>query len=125
MDFYPNQGFTQPGCKDDFDGAIICSHRRAWNFYVESVFNPYGFPASRCQSLRMLIKDRCAKSNSAFMGFGVNKKTRGIFALKTNSKPPFATDFSDYINFNAVTNKESDSKSISKIKFANKNYVIK
>ncbi|KAK0076605.1 hypothetical protein PV325_005100 [Microctonus aethiopoides] len=114
VDFYPNRGFMQPGCEGDSDGTMICSHRRAWNFYVESVFNPYGFPASRCQSLRMLMKDRCAKSNDAFMGFDVNKKTRGIFTLQTNSKPPFATDFSEYIKLNAAPNKESDSKSKNK-----------
>ncbi|KAK0167251.1 hypothetical protein PV327_004676 [Microctonus hyperodae] len=108
VDFYPNQGLNQPGCELDSDGANLCSHRRAWNFYVESVLKPYGFAASRCRSLQMMSEDNCYKSNDAFMGFGVERKTRGIFTLKTNSKPPFATDFSEYMNSNEHPNKEVD-----------------
>ncbi|KAK0168032.1 hypothetical protein PV327_001873 [Microctonus hyperodae] len=108
VDFYPNRGFKQPGCEFDSDGSNICSHRRAWEFYVESVLSPYGFSASQCQSLQMINEDNCNKSNDAFMGFGVEKKTRGIFTLKTNSKPPFATHLSEYMNSKESPSKEDD-----------------
>lgn len=70
--------------------AVTCSHQRAWQLYVESVTNPYGFPASRC-SQRLIRKTRrsCAQRPIIYMGFAANLRARGMFYLQTNSQPPY------------------------------------
>lgn len=122
MDFYVNNGMAQPGCIfPDF----ICSHRRAWFYYAESVLNEQGFPAVQCQSwqpsetncsinteyytgfmtkpiqecqLHELRITGCSETLDAYMGFAVNHELRGIFMLKTNDVWPFGRNMTDFGN---------------------------
>ncbi|XP_057321353.1 pancreatic lipase-related protein 2 isoform X1 [Microplitis mediator] len=105
-DFYPNGGRPlQPGCTAAnfiamgmyriFRHYLVCSHNRAWRYYVESINNPRGFPSTRCQRWRPNLRS-CTWKNDAFMGFATDPRTRGIFYLRTNSRTPFAKNLSDY-----------------------------
>ncbi|KAH0547393.1 hypothetical protein KQX54_019099 [Cotesia glomerata] len=105
-DFYPNDGRPlQPGCTAAnfiamgmyriFRHYIVCSHNRAWRYYVESINNPWGFPATRCLRWRPNLRS-CTWKKDAVMGFATDPRTRGIFYLRTNSRTPFARNFTDY-----------------------------
>ncbi|XP_015591504.2 inactive pancreatic lipase-related protein 1-like [Cephus cinctus] len=106
-DFYPNGGRPlQPGCiAGNFismgvtrlvNQYITCGHNRAWRLYAESVTNPTGFPASRCQRWRPEIPANCTWTPDALMGFAVDSRTRGIYYLRTNSQSPFARNTTGY-----------------------------
>lgn len=60
VDFYPNGGKSQPGCGWDISGA--CSHRRAYEFYLESIYNSE-FHAFECDSFDNLQKGNCSVVN--------------------------------------------------------------
>ncbi|KAK0179377.1 hypothetical protein PV327_005135 [Microctonus hyperodae] len=85
-DFYVNYGESQPGC-GILD--IECSHGRSWELYVESIANPFGFPASICAIWQPTV-NQCTRSQNVFMGFAVNQQSRGIFYVETQSRYPFA-----------------------------------
>ncbi|XP_043280757.1 pancreatic lipase-related protein 2 isoform X2 [Venturia canescens] len=108
-DFYPNGGRPlQPGCTLDtlismgvtrlLNQYIVCGHNRAWRFYAESVTNPHGFPASRCWKWPPDSRASCTWSPVALMGLSTDPRLRGIFYLRTNARPPFSRNFSDYPN---------------------------
>ncbi|KZC05783.1 Pancreatic triacylglycerol lipase [Dufourea novaeangliae] len=94
VDFYPNGGIPiQPGC----NLRIVCGHNRAWMLYVESVMNPFGFPASKCPRWNPNIRVPCAWTPDVLMGIAVNSRVRGRFYLKTNAEAPFARNTTGYI----------------------------
>ncbi|XP_048509444.1 pancreatic lipase-related protein 2 isoform X2 [Athalia rosae] len=106
-DFYPNGGRPpQPGCATDnviYSGIIriinqyiACGHNRAWRFYAESVNNPNGFPGSRCIRWRPEIRGNCSWTPDALMGFGADRRIRGMFYLRTNAQPPYARNITGY-----------------------------
>ncbi|XP_077296134.1 lipase member H-B-like [Arctopsyche grandis] len=92
VDFYPNPGSPiQPGClpqdliqKKILNRLIGCSHRRAWQYYAESVTKPGGFPGRRCR------KPPCRSSEIAYMGIAASPDHKGKFYLTTNSFEPFS-----------------------------------
>lgn len=63
-DFYPNDGMSQPGCKDD-----ICSHRFAWIFYQQSVRQEGGFTAKKCNSYHNFELQLCDSDEYSYMGY--------------------------------------------------------
>lgn len=75
--------------------SVVCSHNRAWRYYVESINNPWGFPATRCLRWRPNLRS-CTWKKDAVMGFATDPRTRGIFYLRTNSRTPFARNLTDY-----------------------------
>ncbi|KAK0172441.1 hypothetical protein PV328_005757 [Microctonus aethiopoides] len=87
-DFYVNYGKPQPGC-----GYlnINCAHGRAWNLYVESISNPFGFPASICGRWNFFVS-QCSPAENVYMGFAADPKTRGRFYVETRFTYPFATN---------------------------------
>ncbi|XP_076229837.1 endothelial lipase-like isoform X2 [Nomia melanderi] len=108
VDFYPNGGKPiQPGCNLGsvirrtisrlINEYIVCGHNRAWMLYVESVMNPFGFPASVCPKWHPNIRANCAWTPDVLMGFAVNVKVRGKFYLRTNPESPFARNTTGYI----------------------------
>lgn len=70
--FYPNSGFSQPGCKLDPTGA--CDHRRAYEYFLESIVHNK-FRAVQCATYAHLHLGICDVINakSVFMG-GEGKK---------------------------------------------------
>ncbi|XP_011495483.1 PREDICTED: pancreatic triacylglycerol lipase [Ceratosolen solmsi marchali] len=106
-DFYPNGGRPlQPGCNLEnvlamgiskiINRYITCSHHRAWRFYVESITDPTGFPASRCPKWRPDIRVHCRWTPDALMGYAANPRIRGMYYLRTNANPPYARNITGY-----------------------------
>uniref|UniRef100_A0A182PFZ9 Lipase domain-containing protein n=1 Tax=Anopheles epiroticus TaxID=199890 RepID=A0A182PFZ9_9DIPT len=60
-DFYPNGGKHQPGCLPWIFG-MSCSHGRAWELYVESVYTPVGFKSVPCDNVQQ-IEGRACRSD--------------------------------------------------------------
>ncbi|CAG0898709.1 unnamed protein product [Darwinula stevensoni] len=68
VDFYPNGGESQPGCRNLFIGAILdlitrtdgrnCNHRRAHHYFLESLRRPgCSFRSFPCPELKDFNKD--------------------------------------------------------------------
>ncbi|XP_036333610.1 pancreatic lipase-related protein 2 [Rhagoletis pomonella] len=98
-DFYPNGGRPlQPGCarqeiaNNRWLGILIgCSHQRAWEYFVESINRPYGFPVDICEPSKQFTS--CKDGNGrAFMGIAADHRLRGKFFLETNDAPPYGRD---------------------------------
>ncbi|XP_067626693.1 pancreatic lipase-related protein 2 isoform X2 [Eurosta solidaginis] len=98
-DFYPNGGRAlQPGCvrqeigNNRWLGIIIgCSHQRAWEYFLESIERPYGFPVESCEPTK--VSKKCKYGNGrAFMGMAADRRLRGKFFLVTNDAPPYGRD---------------------------------
>ena len=76
VDFWPNSGKTlQPGCpKRNYkmlSDNDLCSHRRSWWFWAESVATrkDKSFPAIKCKSYSDFKSGRCEEGSSiAYMG---------------------------------------------------------
>ncbi|KAG8226439.1 hypothetical protein J437_LFUL015107 [Ladona fulva] len=85
VDFYPNGGtIAQPGCEDIFFQSQIisflitvgCSHRKSWQYFMESIKDPGGFVAVQCSSWEEFERGECIKDRASIanMGIGANPK---------------------------------------------------
>lgn len=87
VDFYPNGGMMQPGCKP-LD--IACDHLRAPAYFLESLRNKQcRFQSTPCQGgFRALKNRRCqTRGQAGLMGYFSNTVAgRGIQTLVTNAK---------------------------------------
>ncbi|BES94214.1 Lipase [Nesidiocoris tenuis] len=93
VDFYPNGGTPpQPGCFDMSQPwqLIGCSHARSYYYYIESISDPDGFPAVKCDSWGQFKSGSCENNTKIFMGDATPPTARGIYYLETNSQAPFA-----------------------------------
>lgn len=87
VDFFPNSGKNQAGCDLELPGTRdVCSHRRAWLYYQESVKNPEAFVAIKCNSYDAFTNNTC-ENEKAFMGFSMDIGARGNFYLSTHPNP--------------------------------------
>ncbi|XP_061197857.1 inactive pancreatic lipase-related protein 1-like [Saccostrea echinata] len=106
VDFYPNGGTRQPGCKRDlwtnivnfFKGKfgwisanISCSHMRAIFYFIESIISSCEFKAFPCTSYWNFYRGSCISCANGCnrMGYHVDKSVHGKFYLQTNAAPPF------------------------------------
>ncbi|KAH8392070.1 hypothetical protein KR215_000091 [Drosophila sulfurigaster] len=91
VDFYPNYGSHQPGCRKEKPlTPHVCNHNRAPRYYGESINSTLGFWGSRC-TRKEYVKSRCPKNSpQALMGYHATKKLEGSFFPVTGSKAPFA-----------------------------------
>lgn len=97
VDFWPNSGRAiQPGCPGKLetlgqDGGS-CSHRRAWRYWMESVYagkkgSKSIFQARKCSSYFTFKLNRCYEETAlANMGLGASKRLRGDYFLQTNAR---------------------------------------
>ncbi|XP_061162928.1 inactive pancreatic lipase-related protein 1-like [Saccostrea echinata] len=106
VDFYPNGGTRQPGCKRNlwsniqnfFQGkmgkisaSVACSHMRAIYFFIESINSSCGFKAYLCTTYWDFYRGKCMSCANGCnrMGYHVDKNVHGKFYLQTNAAPPF------------------------------------
>lgn len=61
ISFYPNGGRSQRGC--GWDLLSICAHSRSYIYYAESIHNPTGFYAWKCESYENLKGGKCHVNN--------------------------------------------------------------
>uniref|UniRef100_A0A224YPF2 Pancreatic lipase-related protein 1 n=1 Tax=Rhipicephalus zambeziensis TaxID=60191 RepID=A0A224YPF2_9ACAR len=91
VDFYPNGGESQPGCKNDVD--LGCSHSRAIHLFIESLTSDCPFAAFPCGSDWTHLVGRGEEADwwcSQKMGYNsINQQGRGQFYLRTNEKKPY------------------------------------
>ncbi|KAL7740106.1 hypothetical protein ACLKA6_015942 [Drosophila palustris] len=92
VDFYPNKGVVQPNCGpiEDID-TNDCYHKRAAEYYAESVFSPTKFWAFRCPNLHAFLTTACGPSNDLEeLGYHTRRSARGSYFLETNNHSPYA-----------------------------------
>ncbi|KAI4468892.1 lipase [Holotrichia oblita] len=88
-DYYPNGGRTQPGCGFEIYGH--CAHKRAYEYYAESLSESSMFQTYRCKTYWKFIFRLCKKTHRSWMGhINVDTKARGDYYLSTNSRAPYA-----------------------------------
>uniref|UniRef100_A0A6B2EG45 Putative serine/threonine protein phosphatase 2a regulatory subunit a n=1 Tax=Phlebotomus kandelakii TaxID=1109342 RepID=A0A6B2EG45_9DIPT len=98
VDFWPNRGKTlQPGCpKRNYKMLTdndLCSHRRSWRFWAESVTekNQLSFQAVKCSSWDKFKAGDTDKSEPvAYMGIDCPSGISGNYYLQTNGQPPYS-----------------------------------
>ncbi|XP_078038270.1 uncharacterized protein LOC144470691 [Augochlora pura] len=85
IDFYPNGGGLQAGCKTE-----TCSHLRAFKYFAESINSPE-FIAVECSSYSKFRSGECKSNRKISLG-GVrpDDTVKGKFYLRTNGIPRFA-----------------------------------
>ncbi|XP_059472437.1 pancreatic lipase-related protein 3-like isoform X2 [Neocloeon triangulifer] len=109
VDFYPNGGRDQPGCKDSYVGALtfqltqnmnstnLCSHARAVDLFIESLDPSCKFLAYPCPGLRQFERDfthgncfTCDGGSCGEMGYRAPLRSgRGPLYLATRATKPY------------------------------------
>ncbi|CAH0550789.1 unnamed protein product [Brassicogethes aeneus] len=94
IDFYPNGGNSQPGCKRidllDFRSLgdpFFCDHRRAWAYYTEAILNPGTMLAKKCKDWKSFKDNKC--DNVTVAVGDITTMEKGDFFLETNKEPPY------------------------------------
>ncbi|KAL3869625.1 hypothetical protein ACJMK2_042290 [Sinanodonta woodiana] len=104
VDFYPNDGLTQPGCpkisfteviKSLYNGGVkgladtlLCSHRRSQSLFIESVNSECKFKSFPCKTCGT-CNDGCAN-----MGYDAPEgNPQGDYYLSTNAEKPFCSEY--------------------------------
>nr|XP_033322500.1 phospholipase A1 VesT1.02-like [Megalopta genalis] len=85
IDFYPNGGGLQAGCKTE-----TCSHLRAFKYFAESI-NSSDFVAVECSSYSKFRNGECKSNRKVSLG-GVQPdySIKGKYYLRTNETPKYA-----------------------------------
>lgn len=90
----------QPGC-----WTIICAHRRAYEYYAESVRpgNEFNLMAIKCSSFSSFKNKKCTERPIP-MGIMAPNNVRGNFYLQTNKKSPFGMKLKIFERFEHLKN---------------------
>lgn len=93
VDFYPNGGGTQPGCRLTLRP---CSHQRAWRLFLSSLqniqcrFRSWSCPGGVEQALVNMCESDGNLANAGRMGYySKGALGRGVQYLKTSSDSPY------------------------------------
>lgn len=97
-DFWPNNGKTlQPGCpKRNYRPLTdndLCSHRRSWWFWAESVAEGSArcFHSVRCKSWSDFKEGKVDRTaQTVHMGIDCSPDAKGDYYLQTNGNPPYS-----------------------------------
>lgn len=88
VDFFPNGGRHQPGCKAF--GKFSCSHERATLYYANSI-RTCSYPARQCSNYDAFREDACAPCSEVLcgeMGHNASTQLRGKQFLSISSEYP-------------------------------------
>ncbi|KAL3288192.1 hypothetical protein HHI36_002642 [Cryptolaemus montrouzieri] len=91
IDFFANGGRFQPGCLEDLSlkRLLTCSHRRAYQYFIEALKKPEFFMAKGCHTLKDCQKLKTYENaDSVSLGDMETNKT-GLYFLKTSKYPPY------------------------------------
>ncbi|XP_075676898.1 uncharacterized protein LOC113799451 isoform X2 [Dermatophagoides pteronyssinus] len=108
VDFYPNGGRVQVGCSTALGALtnilyhgqwnLLCNHRRAFRFFIDSVHQDCTFRAFSCTSYEDYIRGQCFYCGPdgrqcSNMGYFANlSQGRGPMYLITRDKEPFCVN---------------------------------
>ncbi|CAH0726256.1 unnamed protein product, partial [Brenthis ino] len=98
VDIWPNCGqFVQPGCENNSADILkptrnSCSHNRVWQYFSESLEEPFSFPARKAASC-CSWKAGERTDEIIYMGDDVNRTAKGRFYLRTNSNAPYGLGY--------------------------------
>ena len=91
VDYYPNGGWTQPGCLYNPLQLVQCNHERAHLFFIESIKSDT-FKAFPCKNSNDWDRGKCKKCKNGCgkMGYHSDKSNAsGTYYLDTNKKAPY------------------------------------
>ncbi|XP_049868065.1 phospholipase A1-like [Pectinophora gossypiella] len=96
VDIWPNyagSGVAQPGCPEGsfemFSPQDLCSHDRAWRYFVESLSSPTALMAVSAASYESWAAKEVNINNTIFIGDLTSTRARGNYFLSTEPKAPF------------------------------------
>ncbi|CAL1543555.1 unnamed protein product [Lymnaea stagnalis] len=108
MDFYPNLGYRQPGCKNETKGDgpefSSCDHRRAYELFIASINTECGFISFPCDSAEDYVSNKChpcGERGCAPMGYNSALKKSDSdqlvkYYLKTSDEKPYCLIHLDF-----------------------------
>ncbi|XP_023935002.1 pancreatic lipase-related protein 2 [Bicyclus anynana] len=93
VDFYPNGGSTQPGCKNGGQGYqgmdsdmyrkvvqfVSCNHERSYEFFTESVAPTCPFMAVQCKSYEAFLEGDCTTCSNKHLCVPMGLHSRDMY----------------------------------------------
>ncbi|KAG6446400.1 pancreatic lipase-related protein 2 [Manduca sexta] len=90
VDFYPNGGSTQPGCKKSdslYEGAsyqqvvryVGCNHERSHEYFLESIAPSCPFMAIHCESYEAFLAGKCTNCDTKHFCIPMGYHSPGIY----------------------------------------------
>ncbi|KAH9645700.1 hypothetical protein HF086_003373 [Spodoptera exigua] len=98
VDFFMNEGKTQPQCKLGFWKSLIatnviksktCSHKICVSAWMSTIAHRDRFPAKQCDSYPAFKKGKCSGNNSTIAGFANPGNAKGIYYFSTEKYDKF------------------------------------
>ncbi|CAG4937958.1 unnamed protein product [Colias eurytheme] len=92
VDFYPNGGSTQPGCKAENAGNqrsgdmyqqvakfVACDHERSYDFFTESIAPSCPFMAIQCKSYEAFLEGNCTTCDNKHLCIPVGLHSQNVY----------------------------------------------
>ena len=93
LDLLANSKLT----REQLTEIVVCNHIRSVLLFIESIKNKNGFQAKSCKNSRIFAKEnrkigeeKCIEPANQ-MGYFTDKMEEGVFYVKTNGEPPYAS----------------------------------
>ncbi|XP_044746703.1 lipase member H-B-like isoform X2 [Coccinella septempunctata] len=84
IDFYPNGGYSQPGCQA---WNFVCNHQRSYQLFISAISTPKAFPTKKCLGSDEFNLGKCVDEN-LFFG-NISETRRGKYYFVTTDNPPY------------------------------------
>ncbi|XP_053611601.1 pancreatic lipase-related protein 2-like [Plodia interpunctella] len=85
VDFYPNGGYSQPGCDTQ-----LCNHHRAWELLAATILYGHLY-GKECESKMHMTLDICEGKQFIMGTDDLKKSGSGIYRLNTDMYYPYKT----------------------------------